>query len=90
MAISTIQFPKVNKVDPCIECLVRACCTFVCEGKREFAHLCITDLTLFIDTYLSGLEHVSDPSLDQEHIRLLQICERNQGDMQNIFNRALK
>lgn len=76
--------------DPCVACLVTACCSRSCKEKEEYMHQCICNLTVFIDTHLQNGSHKSDPSLSQEHVRLLQICEKNQGDFQKIYQRAVK
>ena len=79
--------------NPCLQCLVRACCSEVCLDKRKFVDLCLRDLTTFTDHYLYDEKNQRlsdlDPSLDAEHNRLLAICEANQGEVSLIMTRGI-
>lgn len=78
--------------DPCIECIVNACCTKVCDSKLRYMDISITTLTCFMDTHLydknQNRKSIEDPSLNFEHIRLISICEKNQADITKINHRG--
>lgn len=76
--------------NPCRECLVNACCSIVCNEKKDFMEKCICDLTKFIDLYRYGSKTlpISEVSLKKAEDRLSSICEKNNNDIRKIIMRG--
>lgn len=80
--------------NPCNDCLVKACCTKLCESKLKYTDILITHLTYFIDKYTiqkRGMRYPSTkrvPTYQQkEWDRVRKLCQSNQEETFTIHMR---
>ena len=74
-------------VNPCIECLVSICCSKICIDKLNYTDHIIKNLTRFYDRWLDEEKQISNlpTHLMEEMKRLVNICEQNMKETNNIF-----
>jgi len=74
-------------VNPCIDCIVAACCSQICDYKLKYTDYIIKNLTHFYDKWLHDgtTKEELPPYLIEELTKLVGICESNMNETNKIF-----
>lgn len=77
--------------NPCDICIIKVCCTTVCEPKYEYMNRIISNLTLFSNEYIYDEYGNKKQNLygivKLKYDHMVDLCQKNLEEIQSIFNR---